>query len=81
MDGIPILKSWPVFNNTTVRTLKDLQALMPKPVHDALSDEVQKIRALVRDAERAEETQVVDDQDSDTDAPGQAQSSGEGESD
>ena len=80
-EAIDIFKSWPAFQNSAMRALAQLLATMPKPQHDALADEVEKIKALVRDAERAQEVQVGDDQDSDTDAPGQAQGSGEGESD
>jgi hypothetical protein len=70
-DGIPIFKSWPAFQNTAVRALAQLMATMPEPQHDSLADEVDRIRALVRDAEQAEET-VVEDAPEDQDvAPGQ----------
>ena len=81
LDSIPILRSWPAFQNSTVRSLMHLKSMLPKPQHDALADEVEKIKALVRDAEKAQET-VVQDAPELVESPQRATGSdGEGQSD
>lgn len=81
LDAITILRSWPAFQNSTVRSLMHLKSMLPKPQHDALADEVEKIKALVRDAEKAQET-VVQAAPEPVESPQRATGSdGEGQSD
>ncbi|MCH8876702.1 MAG: hypothetical protein IIA89_07735 [Chloroflexi bacterium] len=60
-EGIDIFKSWPAFQNSAMRALAQLLGTMPKPQHDALAEEIEKIQAKIQAHERSQEV-VVDEE-------------------
>jgi len=62
-DNIKIFKSWPAFQNSTVRALTQLIGTMPKPERDTLAEEILRIQELVKNAERQENETIVESPD------------------